>query len=54
MKELGYDGFERLRLVFDRVFGESKVPIFEVVIDAGCGTGLAGEQVSIKLNYVTI
>jgi len=44
VKELGYDGFERLRLVFDRVFGESKVPIFEVVIDAGCGTGLAGEQ----------
>jgi len=44
VEELGYDGFQRLRLVFDRVFGESTVPTFEVVIDAGCGTGLAGEQ----------
>jgi predicted TPR repeat methyltransferase len=43
--ELGYNGFERLRRGFDRVFdGSSKVPMFDVVIDAGSGTGLAGEQ----------
>jgi len=44
VEELGYDGFERLRVVFDKVFIESEVPTFEVVIDAGCGTGLVGEQ----------
>jgi len=43
--ELGYNGFERIRRGFDRVFGGSdKVPLFEIVIDAGSGTGLAGEQ----------
>ena len=44
--ELGYDGYERLRRGFDRAYGgEDKVPRFQTVIDAGCGTGLVGEQV---------
>lgn len=43
--ELGYNGFERLRQGFDRVFGGSdEVPMFDLVVDAGSGTGLAGEQ----------
>ena len=45
--ELGYNGFERLRRGFDRAFGgRDNVPTFKLVIDAGCGTGLVGEQVS--------
>jgi predicted TPR repeat methyltransferase len=51
--ELGYNGFERLRRVFDRAFGGTdKVPSFALVIDAGCGTGLVGEQVSHMLWHV--
>ena len=47
VKELGYTGYERLRRGFDRAFGgQDKVPIFPLVVDAGCGTGLVGEQVS--------
>jgi len=43
--ELGYDGFARLRRGFDHAFGGSdNVPIFQTVLDAGCGTGLVGEQ----------
>mmetsp|Transcript_8071 Transcript_8071/g.11529 ORF Transcript_8071/g.11529 Transcript_8071/m.11529 type:complete len:493 (+) Transcript_8071:45-1523(+) len=43
--ELGYDGFQRLRKGFDKAFGGSRnVPRFQVVVDAGCGTGLVGEQ----------
>mmetsp|Transcript_19778 Transcript_19778/g.40166 ORF Transcript_19778/g.40166 Transcript_19778/m.40166 type:complete len:513 (-) Transcript_19778:652-2190(-) len=44
--ELGYNGFERLRRGFDRAFGSNSedTPYFDMVIDAGCGTGLAGEQ----------
>jgi predicted TPR repeat methyltransferase len=43
--ELQYNGFERLRRGFDRAFGgQDKVPRFRLVIDAGCGTGLVGEQ----------
>ena len=46
MEELGYDGYQRLRRAFDRSFGgEDKVPSFKLVVDAGCGTGLVGEQV---------
>ena len=46
VEELGYDGYQRLRRAFDRSFGgEDKVPSFELVVDAGCGTGLVGEQV---------
>ena len=47
VEELGYDGYERLRRGFDRAFeGVRNVPIFPTVVDAGCGTGLVGEQVS--------
>lgn len=54
VEELGYDGYARLRSGFDRAFGGSGgggedyvsvVPTFDKVIDAGCGTGLVGEQV---------
>jgi len=45
VEELGYDGYARLRRGFDRSFGgQESVPIFSSVIDAGCGTGLVGEQ----------
>lgn len=44
--ELGYTGYATLRRAFnDALGGEEKVPIFDVVVDAGCGTGLVGEQV---------
>lgn len=43
VNELGYDGYQRLRYGFDRAFG-GQVPMFDLVIDAGCGTGLVGEQ----------
>ena len=47
MDELGYTGYEVLRRGFDRAFGgREKVPMFDLVVDAGCGTGLVGEQVS--------
>lgn len=43
VKELQYTGFERLRRGFDRAMnGATKV--FDTVVDAGCGTGLAREQ----------
>ena len=46
MQELGYNGYERLRRGFDRAFGgRDSVPLFKQVVDAGCGTGLVGEQV---------
>jgi predicted TPR repeat methyltransferase len=46
VQELGYNGYERLRRGFDRAFGgQENVPMFALVIDAGCGTGLVGEQV---------
>jgi len=45
VEELGYDGYARLRRGFDRAFGDREsVPTFSSVIDAGCGTGLVGEQ----------
>jgi hypothetical protein len=47
VQELGYNGYERLRRGFDRSFGgQESVPKFPLVVDAGCGTGLVGEQVS--------
>ena len=52
--ELGYDGFHRMRGGFDRAMvldGRSKENLFELVVDAGCGTGLSGEVVSV-LSYV--
>jgi predicted TPR repeat methyltransferase len=58
--ELGYNGYARLRYAFDRAWkfgnGSSTVtsgvevsvshdPVtFDLVVDAGCGTGLVGEQ----------
>jgi predicted TPR repeat methyltransferase len=46
VQELGYNGYAQLRSAFNKAFGgEHKVPMFDVVIDAGCGTGLVGEQV---------
>ena len=46
VQELQYTGFERLRRGFDRALTSSlkSIPPFEIVIDAGCGTGLVGEQ----------
>lgn len=45
VQELGYVGYERLRRGFDRAFGGAdKAPTFAKVVDAGCGTGLVGEQ----------
>lgn len=56
VQELGYTGYERLRRGFDRAFvklaaaggsmgsPESPTPVFDLVVDAGCGTGLVGEQ----------
>jgi predicted TPR repeat methyltransferase len=44
VNELGYTGFERLRHGFDRAFAGEDIPLFDLVVDAGCGTGLVGEQ----------
>ena len=45
VQELGYTGYERLRRGFDKALGNvSQVPVFAKVVDAGCGTGLVGEQ----------
>lgn len=43
VEELRYNGYERLRRAFDRAF-KGDPPVFEKVVDAGCGTGLVGEQ----------
>ena len=52
VQELGYDGYARLRRGFDRAFGgQELVPKFPLVIDAGCGTGLVGEQVRVGWPY---
>ena len=45
VEDLKYNGYERLRRGFDRAYGgQENVPTFSVVVDAGCGTGLVGEQ----------
>lgn len=45
VKDLGYTGYQKLRLAFDKAFAKEKyVPTFDIVVDAGCGTGLVGEQ----------
>lgn len=51
--ELGYDGFHRMRRGFDRaMLSEGKsAEKFALVLDAGCGTGLAGEVVSPILTH---
>jgi predicted TPR repeat methyltransferase len=43
VKELGYDGYARLRRGFDRAMQTDSMQ-FDKVLDAGCGTGLVGEQ----------
>jgi hypothetical protein len=54
VEELGYTGFQKLRIAFDKAFGgEEKVPKFDLVVDAGCGTGLVGEQVRAFLSLST-
>ena len=47
MDELDYNGFHRMRRRFDHVMLTEKDENhkFELVVDAGCGTGLAGEVV---------
>ncbi|KAL9191055.1 hypothetical protein ACHAXT_000761 [Thalassiosira profunda] len=44
--ELGYDGFHRMRRGFDRAMASEGMSSkkFPLVVDAGCGTGLAGDQ----------
>ena len=44
VQELQYTGFERLRRGFDRAFHPTTPQHFDIVVDAGCGTGLVGEQ----------
>ena len=47
VQELRYNGYERLRRGFDRAFsklGYEQAPVMDLVVDAGCGTGLVGEQ----------
>jgi predicted TPR repeat methyltransferase len=50
VNDLHYTGFERLRRGFDRAIQmngqqpEVSNQLFDTVMDAGCGTGLAGEQ----------
>lgn len=52
VQELNYSGYERLRKGFDRAMasrnpnnGEENSPLsFDIVVDAGCGTGLAGQE----------
>ena len=53
VEELGYHGYKKLRKAFGKAFGgEEKVPMFDLVIDAGCGTGLVGEQVGAPTHAV--
>lgn len=48
--ELNYNGFYRMRRIFDKVLEQEKLSNhkFQLVLDIGCGTGLAGEVVSYK------
>lgn len=53
VQELGYTGYERLRRGFDRAYGgQANVPSFSTVVDAGCGTGLVGEQFRNVSSYM--
>jgi hypothetical protein len=47
VEELKYNGFHRMRKLFDQVMSKEKEANqkFKLVVDAGCGTGLAGEVV---------
>lgn len=50
--ELGYDGFQRLRRAFDKALAGKTKRTFELVVDAGCGTGLVGEQFRNVSDYL--
>ncbi|CAJ1905852.1 unnamed protein product [Cylindrotheca closterium] len=51
VEELGYTGYEKLRRGFDRALGD-KIEPFSLVVDAGCGTGLVGEQFRNVSSYL--
>ncbi len=55
VEELGYDGYARLRRAFDKGMASEGIDVsaktFGVVLDAGCGTGLVGEQVRIVQSF---
>jgi tetratricopeptide (TPR) repeat protein len=46
--ELKYNGFHRMRRIFDQVIVKERLEghMFQLVVDVGCGTGLAGVEVS--------
>lgn len=50
--DLNYDGYMRLRRGFDRALGDNPNPNFSLAIDAGCGTGLVGEQFRNVSSYL--
>jgi predicted TPR repeat methyltransferase len=55
VQELGYTGYERLRSGFDQAFEasqEERFPTFGKTVDAGCGTGLVGEQFRNITDYL--
>ena len=52
VQELGYTGYERLRVGFDRAFADQPIPKFKKAVDAGCGTGLVGEQFRNITDYL--
>ena len=52
VNELGYDGFQRLRKAFDKALEGEVISSFNIVVDAGCGTGLVGEQFRNVSDYL--
>lgn len=52
VQELGYDGFQRLRKAFDKALEGEGISSFKIVVDAGCGTGLVGEQFRNVSDYL--
>lgn len=52
VQELGYTGYERLRRGFDRAFGGTPPTFAGTTVDAGCGTGLVGEQFRNVTEYL--
>lgn len=54
--QLNYNGFHRMRSLFDEVISKEKDvrQNFHLVVDAGCGTGLAGEVVRNTFNFMIL
>lgn len=58
--ELRYNGFHRMRILFDHAMLQEGTKnkydkkMFPLVVDAGCGTGLAGEVVSMNVTLSNI